>query len=83
MLKRMMISCKQATSLASRAQEENLSIMESIKLKIHCYLCPPCAFFVKQLNQILKLIGKTFKSDDIHFTEQQKSTLEELIKKNA
>jgi hypothetical protein len=43
------ISCREATRYASRAQEAKLSAFEQWKLRMHLLVCEHCARFTRQL----------------------------------
>ena len=47
-----MISCRKATKLISKAEDESLSIFEKIILIIHMSMCWCCRRFQKQLRAI-------------------------------
>ncbi len=44
------ISCREATRYASRAQDARLSGWEQWKLKMHLKVCAKCTRFVQQLG---------------------------------
>ncbi|MBV1919937.1 MAG: zf-HC2 domain-containing protein [Pseudomonadales bacterium] len=49
-----MLSCHQATRLASDAQERPLSFKEKVSLKIHTIMCSGCRNFESSMNTLRK-----------------------------
>jgi len=49
-----MLSCHQATRLASEAQERPLTFKEKASLKIHTMMCSGCRNFEKSMNTLRK-----------------------------
>ncbi len=49
-----MLSCHQATRLASDAQERPLSFKEKVSLKIHTMMCSGCRNFETSMNTLRK-----------------------------
>lgn len=49
-----MISCKQATQLICKKEENRLSFIEKVKLRIHLSVCRFCCLFESQTNFIEK-----------------------------
>lgn len=84
-----MISCKKATELMSKAMDEELSMAESAQLKIHLFICEFCQQFKMQLEQLRKALrrmhaeGETQEHTppDKHLPESRKARLKELVKK--
>lgn len=54
----MMISCKQATELASKRLDANLSLFQRFNLKLHLFLCHHCRRYVRQLRFIHKALPR-------------------------
>ena len=52
MMKYLMVNCKEATFLMAKKEEGKLSLMESIKLSMHTYMCSFCRKFEKQTSTI-------------------------------
>lgn len=50
-----MLSCQQATMLASKSQETTLTRKEKLSLKSHLFICSACRNFDKQLHQLRSL----------------------------
>lgn len=77
-----MISCHEATMLATKSVEKELTFMEKVKLHLHNKLCKPCLFFLQQIKKIhTTLKSKEFK-ETISFTEEKKKNLEKIIENN-
>ena len=49
-----MLSCHQATRLASEAQERPLAFKEKVSLKIHTMMCAGCRNFENSINTLRK-----------------------------
>ena len=49
-----MLSCHQATRLASDAQERPLTFKEKVSLKIHTMMCSGCRNFENSMNTLRK-----------------------------
>lgn len=47
-----MMSCKEATLLASKKEEGRITLVERVKLAIHMFICVYCKRFVQQTNVI-------------------------------
>jgi len=47
-----MLDCKNATRLMSESQEQSLSIMERVSLKLHMMMCSGCRNFNEQMGAI-------------------------------
>ena len=45
-----MLSCKEVTELLSKARVTKLSLMESLSLKMHLFMCAACKKFSKQME---------------------------------
>lgn len=55
MKKYFMISCKEATYLVSLKEENKLSIIKSLKLKLHLAICILCKRFKLQTEHFCKM----------------------------
>ncbi len=54
MMKLLMISCKKATYLLSKKEENRLSLLDRIRLKSHLALCYICRRFEEQTQLITR-----------------------------
>ncbi len=52
MMKKLMLSCEQATYLSALQEERKLSISEQMRLRIHLWMCVFCRRFVRQMNEV-------------------------------
>ncbi|PKL85945.1 MAG: hypothetical protein CVV22_05275 [Ignavibacteriae bacterium HGW-Ignavibacteriae-1] len=80
MLKKIMITCKEATLLSSKSEETKLSIGDLVKLKMHLTMCKVCANFdsqVKLLMEAVKMIDS-----DVNLTEEEKTELKRMLNDN-
>ncbi|MBK3519316.1 anti-sigma factor family protein [Carboxylicivirga marina] len=55
---KMMISCKEATFLISKKQQDKLTRIEKIQLTFHLMMCKYCRRFERQTKFITKAIKK-------------------------
>jgi predicted anti-sigma-YlaC factor YlaD len=62
-----MLSCKQATFLASQAQERSLTRREKMQFKVHLMVCSSCRNFNKNINNLHNLMQqfKQHNDDDV------------------
>lgn len=51
---KVMLTCKNATKLISRAQEQQLTLRERISLRFHFAICSGCTNYRKQISFIRK-----------------------------
>ncbi len=59
-----MLSCKQATYLASQAQERTLTRREKMQFKVHLMVCSGCRNFNKNINNLHNLMQQFKQHDD-------------------
>jgi hypothetical protein len=79
-----MLNCKEASQLASRAQDEELQFWEKMTLKLHLLLCHSCAHFTQQLSFIRKASHHAGTHHHFHLTaEAKQQILQALKKKNS
>ncbi len=53
-----MISCEKAAVICNKAQYNEASLMEKIKLKIHTFVCKTCAKHSKKNTKLTSLCNK-------------------------
>lgn len=53
-----MLTCKNATKLMSKSQEEPLALKERVTLRFHLLMCSGCRNYNKQMSFIRKACGK-------------------------
>jgi hypothetical protein len=80
--KGIMISCKEATYLASKQVDSPLSLPQRIKLRIHFMLCKPCLYFSKQVKIIHGQLKRFYSVKGEHFSDQEKQKLSDIIQEN-
>ncbi len=82
--RKIFISCKDATLLTCKKQENAISFKERIQLKIHLFICTVCALFYKQTNliheQFTKMNNESH-SSSLHVDETIKINLQQIIDK--
>jgi len=81
---KVMITCKEATFLISKKQQDKLSLGEQLKLKMHLLMCKYCQRFLNQVSFITKGIKRMRKkiekqSAGISLTAEQKERLRQKI----
>jgi len=81
---KVMITCKEATYLISKDQQDKLGFSERFKLKLHLMMCKYCRRFLVQVNFITKAIGKMKERIDkqgveIKLTDEQKLGLRKKL----
>ena len=64
-----MLSCHQATRLASDAQERPLTFKEKVSLKMHTMMCSGCRNFENSMNTLRKAM-QGFASGDYGSTDK-------------
>lgn len=85
---RIVLTCQEASRLASQAQDRSLSLKERIGLKLHLLICVGCQGFTRQLMQIREACQRIASSDGMsHKTEALSAAakariLEEIRLKN-
>ena len=57
----MLISCRRASELSSKARDEKLSIWETVRMWGHLFMCAVCHQFKRQID----FISTLFKSEEL------------------
>ena len=83
-----MISCKIATKLISKSLDENLTLAEELKLKMHLFLCETCHLFGKQSRLLRKLVQRSKEVSDEsnslpNFSAEAKIKLKKILDETA
>ncbi len=83
-----MLTCKEVSQLASKAQDEPLTLKERLQLRIHLLICSLCARYVKQLHFLKKAIQRLDEhQNNIQLSAQSrhriKTSLENQSKQDA
>lgn len=79
------ISCEEATIICTKAQYNEATFLEKIKLNIHLLTCKICGKFAKQNTQLTKVCDKHLLEKDCKPTlsEADKEVMKkELLKQN-
>ncbi len=61
-----MLSCKDASRLASQSQDRQLALSEKIGLRLHMWICHNCRTFLRQLQMIRHTCQGVEKSEQMH-----------------
>ncbi len=79
---RFMMSCKEATEISNRIQDnEPVGILKKMEFKFHIAMCKLCAIYNKQNIQLNDLIGKlSSKITEPTLTDRSKIELKEKLK---
>ena len=84
LMSKWMISCDKAAFLTSKAQEDRLTFLENIELKMHILSCKYCKRYekdVKVINEYVKY--RNFKIQQgyngCHLSQEDKSAINDLI----
>ena len=72
------LNCKEATMLASKKQEGEITLIERIKLYYHNKMCIICKRFEQQIRIISRRAKET--SSDVKMPEQAKNEIKQAIK---
>ncbi|MBL4708593.1 MAG: hypothetical protein JKY48_09175 [Flavobacteriales bacterium] len=85
LIKKTMLTCKEATMLVVKEQEITLTSKEKIRLKIHLMMCKLCSLFKKEAHFIDKNITHLHNSDRNagqtgSFSAREKEKLEKLLR---
>ncbi|PCH63864.1 MAG: hypothetical protein COC09_04575 [Gammaproteobacteria bacterium] len=77
-----MLSCQQVAQLTSRAQSENLSLLQRLKIKFHLMVCKGCQHYCHQINWLhqatTKLLGKP--SNQTKLSNEARDRIEQCLK---
>ncbi len=73
-----MISCEKAADICTRAQYNEATSMEKLKLRFHIIFCKICAEYTKQNKKLTSLCNKA----RLHsLSEREKAKMRETIRK--
>lgn len=71
---KILLSCKKASELVEKKQDKKISIVESLQLKLHLWICTACAIYEKQskaLETLLRKISSTPKIEKLSEESKQ------------
>jgi len=81
-----MYSCKQASELTCKAQDQPLSLREKISLRMHLMMCKMCRRYAKQINFISRAtqhLSEGAEADkNIHLSEESRERITNKIKQS-
>lgn len=82
----MIISCKHASQLISKALDQRLSFFERLSLRLHLLICDVCSRFRQQLytlkSAIKALLKQTENDETIQLPLQAKERIKHTIESN-
>lgn len=76
---RFMISCKKAGQLIEKKNEGQLSLKESIQLRLHTLMCGLCRLYEEQSKLIDALLKKKLKEKPEPFSDADVKRVQEKI----
>ncbi len=82
-----MLTCKEASYLASKKLDKRLTLRESMGWLLHVSLCKLCRHYAKDLKKLQNSIQKTGKSglamlpESVKLSDQSKQRITQVIKK--
>jgi len=74
-----MLNCKQASQLASRAMDEELSFWKNISLNIHLILCRSCTNFTRQLQFSRKASRQSRTNLNLRLTDEARQRIANML----
>ena len=77
-MKRLLITCKEATLYIEKKEERAISFSERIKLAVHLMICEFCRIFEKQ-NKFINLQLKHLHTE-VSLSESEKQEMEKQVK---
>ncbi len=60
-----MLTCQEASRIASQAQDRPLNLKERFGLKLHLFICVGCQGFTRQLQQIRQACQRVANSEGL------------------
>jgi hypothetical protein len=75
---KLIITCREATSLISRKEEHTIGLPEKIALWIHLLICVFCRRFLAQTMMIGEEAGKL--TADVPLSQEEKRKMDEAIR---
>lgn len=80
MLKKLKISCDEATTICDKSQYGKATLLEVIKLRIHFLSCKFCSLYTKQNNLLSKILKKNKTGKTIcNMTEEDKELMRKQL----
>jgi len=67
-----MLTCKEASLLASKKLDKNLTLRERIEFSLHTAMCGLCRYYAKDLQALHRLMQKMAKRDNTGLIESTK-----------
>jgi len=83
-LSKLMLSCEEATFLASKSQHMGISLKEKINLRIHLFTCKFCKRYKIQIDAMVRFIYKTSDANGsaktrIHLAPDKKEKIKQAL----
>jgi len=81
-----MYSCKQASELTCKAQDQSLSLREKLSLRMHLIMCTMCRRYAKQISFIRRATQRLSEDAEgdknIHLSEEGRERITNKIKQS-
>lgn len=74
------VSCEEATRLASLSMERRLTLKETIDLKLHLFVCELCVNFLKQIRGLRLILRSYQPNQEIHLSQKSKDNIKNALK---
>jgi len=79
-----MYSCKQASELTCKAQDQTLSLKEQISLRMHLMMCKMCRRYAEQINFISRATQRLSEGDkNVLLSEESRERITNKIKQSC
>ncbi len=79
---KLFISCDEATTICTKNQYKEATLMEKIKLNIHLLSCKICGLYSKQNVKLTEICNKHLQKPDCEnkLSDEEKNALKEKLK---
>lgn len=74
------VPCQEATRLMSLAMERNLSLKETVDLKLHLMVCSLCVQFSKQIQSLRRILNSYKPVSEKYLSDQIKARFKQILK---
>jgi len=66
-----MLTCKEASLLASKKLDKKLTFRERMSFTLHTAMCHLCRHYAKEISELHKLIQQADRPEDVVLTENE------------
>lgn len=84
-----MLTCKEASFLASKKMDSKLAWRERVALRLHVSICKLCRRYLKGLEKLRKIMrkaggsGNTYLPDTVRLSVQDRKRIEQVLQETA